>query len=423
MNPMPTYFEIAWTGGMALLMGLLIGLEREHSQREEGGLFAGVRTFPLIALVGFLAALITRAGHPWVLPVALVGAFAMVVTAYWITATGPHKGATTEFVAILTFLFGVLSAFGYVIPAATFAVVTAIVLSVKAPLHRLAETIHSEEMYAILKFGIVSVIILPLLPDRPYGPWGVLNPRLIWWMVVLISAISMVGYVLMKFLGVRQGMALTGLLGGLASSTATTLGLSQKAREAKGDAAAYFALGIVLASTIMFFRVLFLTWVVDESLGAALLGPIAIPAAAGLLAGAYLWRRRSSGTASATLEVKNPMELGSAIKFGLLFAAVLLVARAAHHYFGSAGLFIAAGLAGLTDVDAITISTARLARDGVLASSTANSAILLASAANTFVKGALAVTLGGKALRAMVMPIFLVLVALAVAVCVFVARG
>jgi uncharacterized membrane protein (DUF4010 family) len=271
-----------------------------------------------------------------------------------------------------------------------------------------------------LKFGIVSVIILPLLPNHPYGPWGVLNPRVIWWMVVLISAISMVGYVLMKFLGLRRGMALTGLLGGLASSTATTLGLSQKAREAKREAAAYFALGIVLASTIMFFRVLFLTWVVDEGLGAALLVPIAIPAATGLLAGAYLWRKKSE-TAAAGLEVKNPMELGSAIKFGLLFAVVLVAARAAHHYFGATGLFVAAGLAGLTDVDAITISTARLARDGVLASSTANAAILLASAANTVVKGGLAVSLGGKALRSAILPIFLTMVLLTLAACVFVA--
>ncbi len=407
---------------MALLMGLLIGLEREHSQREEETLFAGVRTFPLIGLIGFLAALVARAGIVWVLPVALAGVCAMVVAAYWLTASGPHKGATTEFVAILTFLFGVLSAFDYVIPAATFAVLTAVVLSVKTPLHQLAEKIRTEEIYAILKFGIVSVIVLPLLPDRPYGPWGVLNPRLIWWMVVLISAVSMVGYVLMRFLGVRRGMALAGLFGGLASSTATTLGLSKEAREAKGEVAAYFALGIVLASTIMFVRVLFLTWVVDPDLGASLLGPIAIPTAAGLLAGIYLWRKKSE-TATAVLEVKNPMELGSAVKFGLLFALVLLAARAAHQYFGTAGLFVASGLAGLTDVDAITVSTARLAHQGVLAPGTANAAILLASAANTLVKGTLAVTLGGRALRAVVLPIFLVLVLLSVLVCAFVASN
>lgn len=411
---MPGYFEIVQNGVLALLMGLLIGLEREHSQRDEGPLFAGIRTFPLIALIGFLSALVTRTGHVWVLPVALAGTCAMVVAAYWITAAGPHKGATTEFVAILTFLFGVLSAFGQVIPAATFAVVTAVVLSVKAPLHQLAEKIKSEEMYAILKFGIVSVIALPLLPDRPYGPWGVLNPRVIWWMVVLISAISMVGYVLMKFLGARLGMALTGVFGGLASSTATALGLSQKARTSEGSAAGYFALGIVLASTIMFFRVLFLTWVVDPQLGASLLAPIALPSVAGLLAGAYLWRKKSE-TATATLEVKNPMELGRAVQFGLLFAVVLLASRAAHEYFGSAGFLVASAVAGLTDVDAITISTARLAHEGVFSTGVANAAILLASAVNTAVKGALAASLGGKSLRAVIVPVFLVLVLLTLA--------
>jgi uncharacterized membrane protein (DUF4010 family) len=417
---MPSYFEIARNGGLVLLMGLLIGLEREHSQQREESLFAGVRTFPLIALIGFLAGLTARAGIAGVLPVALAGVCGMVVAAYWITAHGPHRGATTEFVAILTFLFGVLPAFGYVIPAAIFAVATAVLLSVKAPLHQLAEKIQSEEMYAILKFGIISVIALPLLPDRPYGPWGVLNPRVIWWMVVLVSAISMVGYVLMRFLGARLGMALTGVFGGLASSTATALGLSQKARELEGKAASYFALGIVLASTIMFFRVLFLVWIVDPALGASLVLPIALPGVAGLLAGAYLWRRKSE-TAAAGLAVKNPMKLGSAVQFGLLFAGVLLVARAAHHYFGSTGFLVASALAGLTDVDAITISTARMAHEGVFSAGIANTAILLASAVNTGVKGALAASLGGKALRAVIIPIFVVLLALTLAMCAMVA--
>ncbi len=379
---MPGYLEIAQNGALALLMGMLIGLERERSQHREESLFAGVRTFPLIALIGFLAGLITRAGIASVLPVALAGVCALVVAAYWITAHGPHKGATTEFVAILTFLFGVLAAFDHVISAATFAVATAVLLSVKAPLHELAEKIQSEEMYAILKFGIISVIALPLLPDHPYGPWGVLNPRVIWWMVVLVSAVSMVGYVLMKFLGARLGMALTGVFGGLASSTATALGLSQKAREAEGKAASYFALGIVLASTIMFFRVLGLVWIVDPGLGKGLVGPIALPGVAGLLAGVYLWRKKSE-IATAALTVKNPMNLASAVKFGLLFAAVLLLSRAAHHYFGSTGFLVASGLAGLTDVDAITISTARLAQQGVFSPGVANAAILLASAVNT----------------------------------------
>jgi uncharacterized membrane protein (DUF4010 family) len=403
---MPSYFEIAYNGAMVVLMGLLIGLEREHSQREEESLFAGVRTFPLITLTGFLSALVAKAGFDWVLPVALAGVCAVAVAAYVMTARGPHKGATTEFVAILAFIFGALTALGYLIPAATFAVVTTLVLSMKAPLHQLAERIQKDEIFAILKFGIVTVIVLPLLPNRSFGPFEVLNPRLIWWLVVLISAVSMVGYVLMRFWGARRGIAVTGFLGGLASSTATTFGLSQKAREAEPSAARYFALGIVIASTIMFFRVLFLTFVIDPALGWALAIPIAVPTALCLGIGLFLWRKKEAET-EIRLQVKNPMELGRAIQFGLLFGIVLFVAKASHSYFGSAGIYVTSALAGLTDVDAITVSAARLSHDGVLATPIASASILLACAANTLVKGGIAVVVGGRGLRGVIGPAFL----------------
>jgi uncharacterized membrane protein (DUF4010 family) len=402
---MPTNLQIAQNGVMVLLMGLLIGLERQHSQRGDEPLFAGVRTFPLIALIGFLSGLLTKAGFVWVLPVALAGACAIIVTAYALTAGGPHKGSTTEFVAVLTFIFGALAALDYLIPAATFAVLTTLLLSIKAPLHKLAERIREEELYAILKFGIVTVIVLPLLPNRTFGPFQVLNPLLIWWMVVLISAISMVGYLLMRLLGARQGIAVTGFLGGLASSTAVTFGLSQKAREAEGSLAKFFALGIVIASTIMFFRVLFLTMVIYPGLGKALALPIAVPALVGAGVGLFLWMKKGA-QGEAALQVRNPMELGSAIKFGLIFAAVLFVSKAAYQYFGSPGVYVAGALAGMTDVDAFSISAARLARENVLAVSTANAAILLACAMNTLVKGCIAALLGGVALRRVILPIF-----------------
>lgn len=418
---MPTYLEIAYNGAMALLMGLLIGLEREHSQREEEALFAGVRTFPLITLTGFLAALVAKAGFDWVLPVALAGVCAIAVAAYVMTARGPHKGATTELVAVLAFIFGALTALGYLIPAATFAVITTLVLSMKAPLHKLAEKIQKDEIFAILKFGIVTVIVLPLLPNRTFGPFEVLNPRLIWWLVVLISAVSMVGYVLMRFWGARRGVAVTGFLGGLASSTATTFGLSQKARESDRSAARYFALGIVIASTIMFFRVLFLTFVINPGLGWALALPIALPTAVGVGTSLYLWQGRGD-QAEVRLQVKNPMELGRAIQFALLFGVVLFVAKASHYYFGSAGIYIASALAGLTDVDAITVSAARLAQEHVLNASTANASILLAGAMNTLVKGGIAVVAGGSALRKITAPIFLSLFVASLIACLLVAR-
>ena len=403
---MPTYPQIAWQGAMALLMGLLIGLEREHSRRGDEPLFAGVRTFPLIVLSGYLSGLLARAGFTWVLPVALAGTCAIAVAAYVTAADGGHKGATTEFVAVLAFIFGALTALGLLIPAATFAVVTTLLLSIKTPLHHLAQRIREDELYAVLKFGIVSVIVLPLLPNHAYGPFQVLNPRVIWWMVVLISAVSMVGYVLMRLLGTRQGIAVTGALGGLASSTAATFGLAERAHEAADALAKYFALGIVIASTIMFFRQLFLTFVIDASLARALILPAMIPVAIGVGAGLYLWRQKGPEQ-EAALQVKNPMDLWNAIKFGLLFAFVLLVSRVAYEYYGTSGIFAAGAISGMADVDAITISSAGLAQQGVLARGTAGAAILLAGAMNTLVKGGIAAGVGGPALRRVILPIFI----------------
>jgi uncharacterized membrane protein (DUF4010 family) len=208
----------------------------------------------------------------------------------------------------------------------------------------------------------------------------------------------------------------------LASSTAATAGLSQKSREAEASFARYFALGIIIASTIMYFRVLFLAVVVAPGIFRGIALPLVVPGTLGAVISFFLWRRKEEGT-DARLDVKNPMDLGQAIKFALLFAVVLFVARAAHHYFGSAGAYIASGLAGLTDVDAITVSMARLARDNVMAPSTAGASILLACAANTLVKGGIAYVTGGPALRKMITPLFGLLFAVSLAACVFVAMS
>jgi len=419
---MLSHIQIAYHGAMALLMGLLIGLEREHSRQPDEPIFAGVRTFPIIALTGFLSALASQLGFVLALAVALGGVCALAVAAYLVRARGLHKGATTEFVAILTFIFGALTALGYLVPAATFAVATTLLLSFKAPLHQLAEKIQTEELYAILKFGVVSVIVLPLLPDRPYGPLAVLNPRLIWWMVVFVSAVSMLGYVFARILGARRGIALTGLLGGLASSTAVTMGLSEKARQAGPSVAPCFALGIVLACTVMFFRVLFLTVAIDPALAVKLVTPISLPIVAGIATATVLWVRKADEVES-NFQIKNPMELGRAIQFALLFAVVLLVSKSAHQYFGSAGVYVASSLAGIADVDAITVSLARLTQEQILPVRTAGTAIVLASAVNTLVKGGLAMALGGRTFRRLIRPVLLALMVASLIACAWAARG
>jgi uncharacterized membrane protein (DUF4010 family) len=322
---------------------------------------------------------------------------------------------------LLAFVFGALAALGFLIPAATFAVAATLLLSVKAPLHRLAQSIQEDEIYAILKFGVVSVIILPLLPNRAFGPLQALNPRLIWWVVVLISALNMVGYVLIKFLGARQGIAVTGILGGMISSTAATFDLSHQARSAGASLARYFALGITIASTIMFVRVVVITAAIDIPLARSLTLPIALPFMAGVGISIYLWMRKESG-GEAALQVKNPMELGSAIKFALLFAVVLVASKAGYKYFGSMGMYVTGMLAGLQDVDPFIISAARMSRDSIVSSNTANASILIACATNTLVKGGIAVFLGGRPLSKVIIPIFATLVLASLIACVWVAR-
>jgi uncharacterized membrane protein (DUF4010 family) len=401
---MPTYPQAAWNGLIVLLMGLLIGLERQHSTKSDEPLFAGVRTFPLIALLGFFAGFLCKAGYTWVLPASLLGVSAIVVAAYLVSAQSPHKGATTEFVAILTFLLGATAALGYLILAATFAVLITLLLSIKAPLHALVEKISEDEIYAVVKFCIVSVIILPLLPNRGFGPFGVMNPWLVWWMVVLISALSMVGYLLIRLLGAQQGIVLTGFLGGIASSTAATYELSEQSRKSEVPLARYFTLGILIACTIMFARVLVVTFIISHQLAGSLFWPTAIPLLAGALGGLILWWTKK-GTAGTTLKGSNPMALGNAIKFGALFAAVLILSRAAYQYFGTRGLYVAGSLAGTTDVDSFTISASRMFAQGVIPAGTANVSILLACSVNTLVKGGIAIFVGGAGLRRLILPV------------------
>ena len=417
---MLTYTQIAFNGAMALLMGLLIGVEREHAHKDLPW-FAGIRTFPLITLFGFLCGLATLAGQKWLLPVGLAGVSAVAVAAYLVRAQGQYKGATTEFMALLAFLFGALAALGYVIPAAIFAVVATLLLSIKAPLHHLAEAIQEDEIYAILKFGVVSVIVLPLLPNRVFGPLDVLNPRLIWWVVVLISALSMVGYVLMRFLGARQGIAVTGILGGIASSTAATFELSNQGRTQGESLAKYFALGITIASTIMFIRMYIIAIVIDSHLASALALPMAIPFLVGTGLSVFLWERETSER-EAALHVKNPMELWSAIKFGLIFAVVMFVSKAGYQYFGASGIYVTSVLAGLVNPDAFIISAAQLAAVKTLAPNTANASILAACASNTLAKGGIAVISGGRPLGRVIIPIFTTLTLASIAVCFWAAR-
>jgi uncharacterized membrane protein (DUF4010 family) len=395
----------------ALGLGVLIGLERERTQPETR--FAGVRTFGLISLAGAMAAhLDTALARPWLGLALFAAVAALVVVSAVTTARQGDIGITTEVSALLAFLLGFLCVAGDLTLAAGLAVASGGVLALKEWLHALARRIESEDVSATLKFAIVTVIILPLVPNQTYGPapLDVINPYVIWWMVVLISGLNFASYILVKVVGAEHGIGLTGLLGGLVSSTAVSLGFAQRSRTHPAQAPA-LALGILLAWTVMFVRVVLLVAVIAPALARELALPLGALGALSFAIMLVLHRRRGAGERASVSAGSNPFELGAAIRFGLLFGVVTFAAKAAQLYLGDAGLYLAGALAGLTDVDAIVLSMAQLAQREPASAAVAARTVVIAVLANTLVKGGMAIVLGSAALRAAMLPITGVLLA------------
>ena len=389
---------------VAIGLGMLLGLERERTKTAEGGL--GVRTFALIALAGAISGYLDDSlGMSGFALGLFVAVSALIVSLYVVTAWRGDTGITTESSALLCFMLGLLCARGQVQFAAWVGVAMALLLALKDWLHRLARRIEPTDVEATLKFAIVTLIILPLVPDHNYGPepLSVLNPYKIWLMVVLISGLNFASYILVKTVGAEHGIGIAGLLGGLVSSTAVTLGFSQRSRQPGEDASA-LALGILLAWTVMFFRVVIMSWLVSGPLGLRLAMAMGLLCVISLGACYWLWRRRQQERGQVQAG-DNPFELDQAIKFGLLFGVVVFVAKAAQVYLGEAGLYLAAGIAGLTDVDAITLAMADLAQSDDNNLTVAARAIVIAVLANTVVKSGMAASFGSPDLRRITLPI------------------
>ncbi len=400
MDPLTLFYRF----GLALVIGGLVGLQREQAKGEEE-LFAGVRTFALFALAGatggFLAELL---GQPsaFLVPLAIVGA--LIAVSHGIASWRGAVGLTTEMAALVTFLVGGLCAWGMLELGAALGVTVAALLSLKVELRRFARRLTPADILAVLKLAAITAIVLPLLPNRSFGPppWDAFNPYRVWLMVVLVSAVGFVGYVLVRRLGPGKGIGLTGLVGGLVSSTAVTLSFAHRGRREPALARS-LALGIVASWTVMFARILGVVAVVNPDL----LGRIALPmASAGLvgLAAALVLRAGPPGSA-AELEVGAPFELGPALRFGVLYGAILIVARAAGLYLGSLGVYLSSAAAAVADVDAITLTMAELGRGGGVDPAVAGRAIVLAALANTLVKGGLVAALGGRSLRRAILPV------------------
>jgi uncharacterized membrane protein (DUF4010 family) len=302
-------------------------------------------------------------------------------------------GITTVIAALLTFVLGATAVQGHEAVAAGGAVITAVILSLKSFLHGWLKKLEETEIFAALKLLLMSVVILPWLPDRGYGPWNALNPYDIWLFVVLVAAISFAGYFAMKLAGTTRGILLTGLLGGIVSSTAVTLTFARLAK--RENIRPLLCAGILLAAAVMFPRILLEVAVVNPGLLAALSLPLGVMTVVTLGTAVWFWRHHAGESVNAEFPVRNPVELLPAFQFGLFLMLILLLGQALISWVGEAGIYALAAFSGLADVDAITLSVSRMAKDG-LSNQTAVNAIVLASIVNSLTKGVLTLMIAGS---------------------------
>jgi uncharacterized membrane protein (DUF4010 family) len=401
--------EIVHRLAIALALGLVIGIERGWQTRDsENGLrrIGGVRTFGVVGLLGGVAALLGESLGPAILVVAFVGLAAVATASYVLTAprTGDY-GTTTELAMLLTFGLGAMSVRGYPVEASAAAVVTAVLLSVKSQFHDMLRRLERREFYATMQLLLIAVVVLPLLPDRGFGPWQALNPRTIGLLVLLIAGVSFVGYFAVKIVGPRAGLFVTALLGGLTSSTAVTLAFSRMAR-VNVRLVAWLGAGIGIAAATMAPRLLIEVAVVRPALVREIAPALLAMAVVPLLAGLLIARRPAPRSEAGEVTLRNPLELDTALAYGALLALLFLLARAAHAWLGEGGVYLLAALSGFVDVDAVSLSLARMAHDE-LPPSLAAGGIVVAALANTAAKIVLTWLVGGWAISRWAGPILL----------------
>jgi len=387
---------------VAFGIGLLIGLERGWKRRDaaEGSRIAGIRTFTLVGMFGGVTGLLADRFGPLVIGLGLLAMAILGVTAYvQKRAVQTDLGLTTIVALLLTYSLGVLCMFGYASVAASVAVVATLILSLKPTLHQWLQKLHEQELLAGLKLLLISVVLLPVLPNQGFGPWKALNPYELWWLVILIAAISFAGYFAIRLAGARRGTLYTALFGGLVSSTAVTMNFSRLATRDSWQL--LLSTGILVAAATMFPRMLIEVAVVNREI----LLPVAIPLGAmciTVLAWVALrYVNLKQRVEIENIELKNPLELATAVRFGLLLAVITLLAAGARTYFGEKGIYILALISGLVDVDAITLSLSRMA-GSQLTPIIAVHGIVLAAVSNTFVKVGLVLVIGGRRFAAQV---------------------
>lgn len=398
---------------LSLAIGALVGIERER--RGSGELVEGFRTFMLISLLGTLTGFLTDLLKNQ-LPI-LLSFFAVAILTflgYRSKLRSKHAGLTTEIAFLLTFIIGIIVYFESYLLAITFGVILTLVLFLKESLHGFAKHLTKEELLDAIIFAIVAVIILPQLPDRFIDPFKSINPYTIWRSVVIILGLSFASYIMMKIFGARLGFALTGFFGGLASSTGVTVAMTEKARASKkfSNSASFATL---VASSTMFLRLIFLISVINFSIALSLLTPLLVLGLSGYVSSYFIWQKTKKDKTS--FSIGSPLALKSAVLFAIFFTLVSFLARISETNFGETGLYSVSLIAGMVDVDAISISLASLA--GINSANSITVGILLAALANTLSKLFLVKWLGTKEMVKLLAPPFLIFTILALIFIVF----
>jgi uncharacterized membrane protein (DUF4010 family) len=390
--------------GIALGLGLIVGLQRESAESK----LAGLRTFPLVTLLGALCALLAAVAGGWVLAAGLVAVAATTAmgNAARLRHDPPDPGITTEVALLLMYGVGAYAVVGHAAPAIVLGGTVAVLLHFKAEMHGFVHRFDERELRAIMQLVLLALVVLPVLPDTTIGPFSVFNPREMWLMAVLIVGLSLGSYVVLKFRGENAGIIGGGVLGGLISSTATTVSWARRTRgNAKGDVARAAGIVILIASTVVYGRVLVEIAAVARAFLPHAAPPILALAAAMAAAVAATWLR-SRKDARATLDGQQPADLKTAFAFAAMYVVVLFAVAYAKEKAGARGLYVVSVLSGLTDVDAITLSVARLVASQQLEPAQGWRLIVVALLSNLAFKGAMAAALGDARLRRFVVLTF-----------------
>jgi uncharacterized membrane protein (DUF4010 family) len=385
--------------GIALAIGLLIGLERGWHARDrvEGMRVAGLRTYGMISLLGGLSGILAQQVDALLMGFVFLGLTSVLLLAYGKSVSKLADLSITSIIAsLITFTLGALTVFGHITLASASAVVITSLLGFKPLLHGWLKKLEQEELNATLKLLLISVVMLPILPNQGYGPWAAFNPYHIWLMVVLIAAISYLGYFAIRITGKQHGPLLTGALGGLVSSTAVTLNLSRLSKQ-QPNMENVLAAGILTACATMFARTLLLTSVMNPTLFRVLLPALLVMALFTYSVAFLLWRNRREFKAIDEITLENPFQLAMAIKFGAFLVLIMLLSKLLKQYFGDTGTYFLAAASGLADVDPITLSMSQMSKEGMEVSVAAK-AILIAVSVNSGIKSIFSWVIGGRAL-------------------------